>query len=55
MNPKAKYAAIPPPPGGGSWFWDGAAWQANTQPRDQEQQAAAEPAPETETPAAEAP
>jgi len=25
---------IPPPPGGGSWRWDGAAWQPNTTPAE---------------------
>lgn len=24
---------IPPPPGGGSWRWDGAAWQSTAAPQ----------------------
>lgn len=26
--------AIPPPPGGGSWRWDGVIWQPNTTPAE---------------------
>lgn len=31
-NEQAENQAIPPPPGGGSWRWDGSAWQPNEEP-----------------------
>lgn len=45
LNSEPLMVPIPPPPGGGSWRWDGEAWQANIALVDPFQNQIVEPAP----------